>query len=142
MTIVQSQLPTRAPAWAVLERQLFDAMDQAAPIFIDKYTRPGGSLVWTESYPGDGVWADSIEVLGDHGADPAELWAVERLEVGAVLLDDLEHRQVLQGLERRRGVGVRDLPLDRLQGVVRHDVCANRPKINPLASRPQHNRRI
>ena len=60
MTIVQSQLPTRAPAWAVLERQLFDAMDQAAPIFIDKYTRPGGSLVWTESYPGDGVWADDL----------------------------------------------------------------------------------
>jgi len=60
MTIIQSHLPTRAPAWAVLERQLFDAMDQAAPLFIDKYTRPGGSLVWTESYPGDGVWADDL----------------------------------------------------------------------------------
>jgi hypothetical protein len=60
MTTIQSHTPTRAPAWAVLERQLFDAMDQAAPLFIDQYTRPGGSLIWTESYPGDGVWADDL----------------------------------------------------------------------------------
>ncbi len=60
MSTIQSHTPTPAPAWAVLERRLFDTMDQAAPLFIDKYTRPGGSLVWTESYPGDGVWADDL----------------------------------------------------------------------------------
>jgi len=58
--MIESRTPTRAPAWAVLERQLIDAMDQAAPIFAEKYTRPGGSLVWREEYPGDGVWADDL----------------------------------------------------------------------------------
>ncbi|MEE2659259.1 MAG: hypothetical protein VX733_12190 [Candidatus Latescibacterota bacterium] len=44
----------------MLERALIDAIDEAAPIFLDKYTRPGGTLVWQEEYPGDGVWADDL----------------------------------------------------------------------------------
>ncbi len=51
---------TAPPSWAVLERQLIDALDQAAPIYIDKYTRPGGALIWIEEYPGDGVWVDDL----------------------------------------------------------------------------------
>jgi len=51
---------TSAPSWAVLERRLIDAIDEAAPVFLDTYTRPGGSLVWTTEYPGDGVWADDL----------------------------------------------------------------------------------
>ena len=51
---------TAPPGWAVLERQLIDAIDAAAPVFLEKYTRPGGSLVWREDYPGDGVWADDL----------------------------------------------------------------------------------
>ena len=69
MTTIQSQRPTRAPAWAVLERPLFDAMEQAAPLFIDIYTRPGGSLVWTESHPGDGVWADIVKTAKSVGVN-------------------------------------------------------------------------
>ena len=60
MPIIQSHTPTRAPAWAVLERRLFDTMDQATPIFIDRYTRSDGTLIWIEEYPGDGVWADDL----------------------------------------------------------------------------------
>ena len=52
--------PTAPPAWAVLERRLIDAIDEAAPVFLDKYTRPGGALIWQEQYPGDGVWADDL----------------------------------------------------------------------------------
>ena len=48
------------PAWAVMERQLIAAIDGAAPIFLEKYTRPGGALIWREDYPGDGVWADDL----------------------------------------------------------------------------------
>ncbi|NKB68842.1 MAG: hypothetical protein GKR89_17390 [Candidatus Latescibacteria bacterium] len=58
-TIV-SQQRTEPPAWAVLQRQLFRAIDAAAPIFLEKYTRPGGALIWQEEYPGDGVWADDL----------------------------------------------------------------------------------
>ena len=57
---IESSTPTRPPAWAVLERRLIDAIDEAAPIFLEKYTRPGGALIWREDYPGDGVWADDL----------------------------------------------------------------------------------
>ncbi len=60
MAQISSFRQTQPPAWAVLERQLLDAMNQAAPLFIDKYTRPGGSLIWREEYPGDGVWVDDL----------------------------------------------------------------------------------
>ena len=58
-TIASGQ-PTAPPTWAVLQRQLFKAIDEAAPIFLEKYTRPGGALIWQEEYPGDGVWADDL----------------------------------------------------------------------------------
>lgn len=51
---------TSPPTWAVLERRLIDAIDEAAPVFLKKYTRPGGALIWQEEYPGDGVWADDL----------------------------------------------------------------------------------
>jgi hypothetical protein len=38
------------PAWAVLERQLLELMDQAVHPFLAKYTRADGSLIW--SHPG------------------------------------------------------------------------------------------
>lgn len=59
-TTVTASQRTVLPRWAVLERRLIDAIDTAAPIFLEKYTRPGGSLVWREDYPGDGVWADDL----------------------------------------------------------------------------------
>ena len=60
MATFTSTKRTEPPVWAVLERQLIDALNQAAPVYIDKYTRTGGSLVWTEQYPGDGVWVDDL----------------------------------------------------------------------------------
>ena len=60
MKSIESSVRTAPPAWAVLERQLMRAIDEAAPVYLDKYTRPGGSLIWREDYPGDGVWADDL----------------------------------------------------------------------------------
>ena len=60
LPLIEATQPTVPPAWAVLERRLFDAIDEAAPVFLDKYTRPGGALIWQEEYPGDGVWADDL----------------------------------------------------------------------------------
>jgi hypothetical protein len=57
---IEAKERARPPAWAVLERELMRAMDQAAPLYLEKYTRPGGALVWREDYPGDGVWADDL----------------------------------------------------------------------------------
>ena len=58
--LLQATRRTSPPAWAVLERRLIDCMDEAAPVFLEKYTRPGGALIWQEEHPGDGVWADDL----------------------------------------------------------------------------------
>ena len=34
------------PTWAVLQRQLFDAIEDAAPLVRERYTRPDGALLW------------------------------------------------------------------------------------------------
>ena len=60
MLTVDATRPTTPPAWAVLERRLIDAIDEAAPVFLEKYTRSGGGLIMQEEYPGDGVWADDL----------------------------------------------------------------------------------
>lgn len=48
------------PAWAVLERKLFDVMDAAVYPFLDKYTRPDGSLIWNDSWYGSRDGADDF----------------------------------------------------------------------------------
>lgn len=40
------------PAWALLERHLLDQLYPAAQEFVDKYTRPDGTIVWRETWPG------------------------------------------------------------------------------------------
>ena len=47
MITIRATTPlTGPPAWAVLERQLFDLMDQSVYPFLDRYTHPDGSLIW------------------------------------------------------------------------------------------------
>jgi len=40
------------PEWAVRQRHLFDLMDRAAPRFVEKYTRPDGTFIWRDEWPG------------------------------------------------------------------------------------------
>lgn len=40
------------PAWALWERFLLDAMSRAAVEFVRRYTRPDGTLIWRENWPG------------------------------------------------------------------------------------------
>ncbi len=58
--IIESCRRTQPPAWAVLERQLIETIVKAAPIFLEKYTRPGGTLIWRKDYPGDWIWTDHL----------------------------------------------------------------------------------
>ena len=46
ITIAATTPLTGPPAWAVLERQLFDLMDQSVYPFLERYTHPDGSLIW------------------------------------------------------------------------------------------------
>jgi len=40
------------PAWAIKQRHLMDLMDRAAVEFAKRYTRPDGTLIWREEWPG------------------------------------------------------------------------------------------
>jgi hypothetical protein len=40
------------PAWAIGQRMLIDTMNRAAPLFQERYTRPDGSFVWRQEWPG------------------------------------------------------------------------------------------
>lgn len=48
------------PAWAVLERKLFDVMDQAVYPFLAKYTHPDGTLIWNDTWYGSRDGADDF----------------------------------------------------------------------------------
>ncbi len=59
--------PRRAvpPTWALLQRQLIAAMDEAAPAFVNRYTRADGSLVWRDEWPGMDGSDDGYESFGN-----------------------------------------------------------------------------
>lgn len=40
------------PRWALLQRQVFSTLDQASIEFADRYTRPDGTLIWRDNWPG------------------------------------------------------------------------------------------
>ncbi len=50
--ILSSQATSPPPVWAVKERFLIDKMNEAAPVFEDRYTREDGTYVWREEWPG------------------------------------------------------------------------------------------
>jgi len=44
--------PAAPPTWALLQRQIFAVLDKAALEFADRYTRPDGTLIWRDRWPG------------------------------------------------------------------------------------------
>lgn len=56
-TITASETRVRPPAWALKQRRLFEAMRAAAQVYLDKYTRDDGALIWATTWPDtrDGV---------------------------------------------------------------------------------------
>ena len=53
------------PAWALAQRQLIDTMNAAVPIFEARYTRPDGSFIWREEWPGMDGSDDGYESFGN-----------------------------------------------------------------------------
>jgi hypothetical protein len=43
---------TSPPEWAILERQLFDLINQASVEFADRYTNADRTLIWRDEWPG------------------------------------------------------------------------------------------
>ena len=90
MTSITATTPyTQLPAWAVLERRLFDLLDASVDPFLDKYTAADGTLIWrdaaTEGYPSRDGGDDFYESFGN--------WPLYYLLGGGDRLLPLSHRQ-------------------------------------------------
>jgi len=48
LTTIQATEITAPPAWALLERQLINLMEEAAPLMIKKHTEPGGAFLFSD----------------------------------------------------------------------------------------------
>ena len=46
LVTIRSTVPVSPPGWAVLERELIEKMSEAALRYVERYTRPGGTLRW------------------------------------------------------------------------------------------------
>jgi len=49
---VQIDEEMAAPRWALLQRQLMETLNAAAPEFVARYTRGDGTLIWRDEWPG------------------------------------------------------------------------------------------
>ena len=50
--VVRSQVTCPPPDWALWERFLIDKMNEAAPVYQERYTREDGTFIWREAWPG------------------------------------------------------------------------------------------
>jgi len=57
MTTVTASVRETPPAWAVMERHLMKTMEAAVPVYVDRFTLPGGTLY------GGGPWDDLYEMF-------------------------------------------------------------------------------
>lgn len=52
MLTIKASIPcAQPPSWALLERQLFDAMDRAVFPYVKKYFREDGTIIWRDEWP-------------------------------------------------------------------------------------------
>jgi len=64
--VIKSSRKAPAPKWAVLERQLISRMEEAVEVFIKRYTRPDGTLVWRRFWPGMDGSDDAFEAFQNY----------------------------------------------------------------------------
>jgi len=49
---IEARGRSRPPDWAVRQRYLIRLMDEATTAFVERYTRPDGTLIWRDTWPG------------------------------------------------------------------------------------------
>ena len=52
LTSIPYYSPSPPPEWALLQRQMMEALYPAAMEFVEKYTNPDGTLIWRDEWPG------------------------------------------------------------------------------------------
>lgn len=51
-TIIQATRQEPLPDWALRQRHLIDLMNEAAPLYQERYTRADGTFIWRDEWPG------------------------------------------------------------------------------------------
>lgn len=59
------ETPVLPPEWALWQRHLIEVMNRAAVSFVERYTRPDGTLVWRDEWPGMDGSDDAYESFGN-----------------------------------------------------------------------------
>lgn len=99
MSTVELTERASPPSWALMERFLLSTMSKAAKEFVARYTRPDGTLIWRDHWPGMDGSDDAYEsffnfpLLVALGAD-AELDALARFEWEAITKQFTAYGQV------------------------------------------------
>ncbi|MBN1341989.1 MAG: hypothetical protein JXQ73_04875 [Phycisphaerae bacterium] len=52
MITIRATRVSAPPAWAIGQRLLIDQMNEAAPLFQERYTRTDGTFIWRQTWPG------------------------------------------------------------------------------------------
>ncbi len=50
--VIECNQSGQPPEWALLQRKIIDVLNEVAFEFVDRYTRPDGTLIWREEWPG------------------------------------------------------------------------------------------
>jgi hypothetical protein len=99
------------PAWAVLERQLFTTLDRSVHVFLDRYARPDGALIWRDTLEGRDGADDFLESVynwpllyllggGDHLLPLAvRQWEAITGQVGALKPRGQIHKEYERGYD-------------------------------------------
>ena len=61
----QTAQPVPVPTWALRQRHLFAAMNEAAQVYRMRYTRADGSFIWRDEWPGMDGSDDGYESYGN-----------------------------------------------------------------------------
>jgi len=107
MLTLESTTPlTAPPAWATLERQLIDAMNQAVHPFVQKYAREDGELIWGDR----GLWRDGADDFYESCYNWSLLYALgggdHLLALQHKLWDGITRQLTRMGMLRRVRVGL------------------------------------
>jgi len=83
LPIVTISTTAPPPDWALWERYLLDGFYPAAMEFVEKYTRPDGTLIWRDAWPGMDGSDDGYESFGNFPlyyclGGPEEIHALSR----------------------------------------------------------------
>ena len=106
------------PAWALAQRHLIAAMNQAAPVFQARYTRPDGSFVWRQTWPGMDGSDDGYESYHNWPL----LYALDEKITDPDLAVQTAKRAVKQRLDRQRWLSRGIWHTQNIERMALHDI--------------------